>query len=296
VFSVPFSAFSTRLAVLGGALALALAAGPDRAAADVVAVDLVAKHHKVKIADGVKMKAWTFNDTVPGPVIRATEGDTIEVSLRNADHHMAHSVDFHAAQISPQVGFSDVAPGATKTFSFVARRPGAFMYHCGTSPVLQHIGMGLYGAIVVDPVGGRSPANETVLVQSEFYGKVKKGKIHPSYKAMQTRPPTFTAFNGRAFQYRDEPIEIAAGEPQRIYVVAAGPTLGSDFHVVGEIFDTVQPDGNPANVLTGVSTYHVPAGGGAVFELNFDEPGGYPFVTHSFRWADIGALGIFRAG
>jgi hypothetical protein len=143
VFSVPFSAFSTRLAVLGGALALALAASPDSAAADVVAVDLVAKHHKVKIADGVKMKAWTFNDTVPGPVIRATEGDTIEVSLRNADHHMAHSVDFHAAQISPQIGFS--------------------------------IGMGLYGAIVVDPVGSRPPANETVLVQSEFYGKVKKG-------------------------------------------------------------------------------------------------------------------------
>jgi nitrite reductase (NO-forming) len=286
---------SIRLLVglLAGAAVLV---GVDRAAGAVVPVDLVAKHHKVKIADGVKMKAWTFNGTVPGPVIRAREGDTVEVSLHNADHHMAHSVDFHAAQISPQLGFSDVAPGETKRFSFVARRPGVFMYHCGTSPALQHIGMGLYGAIIIDPAAGRPPAQETVLVQSEFYGKVKKGRIRPSYKAMQTRPPTFTAFNGRAFQYRDKPIEVTVGEPQRVYVVAAGPTLDSNFHIVGEIFDTVQPDGNPANAMTGVSTYSVPAGGGAVFELEFDESGGYPFVTHAFRWADIGALGIFRAG
>ncbi len=78
-------------------------------------------------------------------------------------------------------------------------------------------------------------------------------------------------------------------------MVAAGPTLGSDFHVVGEIFDTVQPDGNPLNVLDGISTYGVPAGGGAMFELTFDEAGTYPFVTHSFRWADAGALGLFAA-
>ena len=97
--------------------------------------------------------------------------------------------------------------------------------------------------------------------------------IKPSYEAMQTEDPTFTAFNGRAFRYRDKPMKATVGKPQRIYVVAAGPTLGSDFHVVGEIFDTVQPDGNPLNVLDGVSTFGVPAGGGAMFELTFDEAG-----------------------
>jgi len=270
-------------------------AAVDAAAADVVSVDLVAKRQLVKVAPGVKMKAWTFNGTVPGPVIRAREGDTIEVSLRNADKGMAHSVDFHAAQISPQTGFADVLPGQTKTFSFVARRPGVFMYHCGTSPVLQHIGMGMYGAIVVDPAAGRPPANETVLVQSEFYGPVKDGRIKPTYAAMRTEDPTYAAFNGRAFRYRDKPIDVAVGQPQRVYVVAAGPTLDSDFHVVGEIFDTVEPDGNPFNELQGVSTYGVPAGGGAMFELTFDEAGRYPFVTHSFRWADAGALGFFAA-
>lgn len=294
VISVSSIALWVRL-LIAGAIAVPLMAGVDPAAADTVAINLVAKHQKVKVAPGVKMKAWTFNGTVPGPVLRVREGDTVEVTLHNADHHMAHSVDFHAAEVSPQAVFKDVAPGATESISFVARRPGVFMYHCGTSPVLQHIGMGMYGAIIVDPVAGRPPANETVLVQSEFYGKVKKGKLKSSYNAMRTQPPAFTAFNGRAFRYRDKPIELAVGTPQRVYVVAAGPSLGSDFHVVGEIFDTVQPDGNPANAMTGVSTYHVPAGGAAVFELSFDEPGSYPFVTHAFRWADLGALGLFRA-
>jgi nitrite reductase (NO-forming) len=92
-----------------------------------------------------------------------------------------------------------------------------------------------------------------------------------------------------------KPIEVAVGQPQWVYVVAAGPVLGSDFHIVGEIFDTVEADDNPFNELQGVSTYGVPAGGGAMFQLSFDEPGRYPFVTHSFRWADAGALGFFQA-
>jgi nitrite reductase (NO-forming) len=281
-------------AMLAAVVLIAMAV-PGPAEAGTVKVDLVAKHRKVTVAPGVKMNAWTFNGKVPGPVIRAEQGDTVEVTLRNADRMMAHSVDFHAAQISPQRGFADVPPGETRTFSFVARRPGVFLYHCGTSPVLQHIGMGMYGAILVEPAAGRQPAREKVLVQSEFYGPVKHGLIHPTYKAMQSEDPTFAAFNGRAFHYRDNPIHVPVGEPVRLYVVAAGPTLGSDFHVVGEIFDTVQPDGNPLNVLNGVSTYGVPAGGGAMFELSFDEAGRYPFVTHSFRWADAGALGFFEA-
>ncbi len=289
--------FTRYLGSAGLALALALGFVGAEADAATVSVHLNARHKVVKVAPGVKMRAWTFNGRVPGPVIRVTEGDTVEVTLKNSDQHMAHSVDFHAAEVSPQVNFADVLPGKTKTFSFVARRPGVFLYHCGTSPVLQHIAMGMYGAIIVDPIGGRPPANETVLVQSEFYGKLKKRgkKLKPSYKAIQTQAPKYAAFNGKAFRYRNKPIDVAVGQPQRVYVVAAGPTLGSDFHVVGEIFDQVQPDGNPANRLFSVSTYGVPSGGAAMFELTFDSPGSYPFVTHAFRWADAGALGLFRA-
>jgi len=281
-------------AMLMTAILISLTVAVGTAWAGRVEVDLVTKPAKVTIAPGVKMRAWTFNGKVPGPVIRATEGDTIAMTLHNADD-MAHSIDLHAAQISPQRGFADVAPGKTRTFSFVARRPGVFLYHCGTSPVLEHIGMGMYGAIIVDPAAGRPPAREKVIVQSEFYGPVKHHEITPSYRAMRTADPTFAAFNGRAFRYRDNPIDAAVGERLRLYVVDAGPTLDSDFHVVGDIFDTIQPDGNPMNALTGVSTYGVPAGGGAMFELTLDEAGSYPFVTHSFRWADAGALGLIEA-
>ena len=289
---------AARLFAAGTALAAALAttaACTGAAVADTVSVHLAAKRASLTVAPGVRMRAWTFGGKIPGPVIRATEGDTVEITLRNSDSEMAHSIDLHAAQISPQAGFADVMPGEKRTFSFVARRPGVFLYHCGTSPVLEHIGMGMYGAIVVDPIAGRPPAREKVIVQSEFYGPVRDHWIRPSYRAMRTKDPTFTAFNGRAFRYRDNPMAAKVGEPLRLFVVDAGPTLDSDFHVVADIFDTVQPDGNPLNALSGVSTYGVPAGGGAVFELTLDEPGTYPFVTHSFRWADAGALGLIEA-
>ena len=289
----PLRTFAT--ALVGLLLSIAVLVFTGTAAAATVAVHLVSRPATVTIAPGVKMRAWTFNGKVPGPVIRATEGDTVEITLRNADREMAHSVDLHAAQVSPQAGFADVMPGESRTFTFVARQPGVFLYHCGTSPVLQHIGMGMYGAIVVDPIGGRPPAREKVIVQSEFYGQVKHHRIKPTYRAMQSEDPTFTAFNGRAFRYRDNPMKANVGEPLRLYLVDAGPTLDSDFHVVGDIFDIVEADGDPLNGLTGVSTYGIPAGGGAVFELTLDEPGTYPFVTHAFRWADAGAIGLIEA-
>jgi nitrite reductase (NO-forming) len=271
------------------------------AGADVVTVELNARRALVKVAPGVKMWAWTFNGQVPGPVIRVSEGDTVQVTLRNSDggkhHHggIGHSVDFHAARIAPSTAFVDVPPGEEKTFSFVASNPGVFMYHCGTSPVLEHVGMGMYGAIIVDPAEGRPPAHEVALVQSEFYGKVRDGRLHSSYEAMQHDDPRYVTFNGLVQRYVSKPIEVAVGETVRIYLVDAGPTLDSDFHVIGNIFDTVQIDGNPDNQLHGVSTQLVPSGGGAMFELTFPEAGAYPFVTHALRWADAGAVGKFIA-
>lgn len=283
-------------------LVAALFISTTPASAATVEVHLKAKPKMVKVAPGVEMMAWTFGGTVPAPLIRATEGDTIEVTLTNATkkqwkgHAAYHSIDFHAARIAPSLAFTDVKPGQTKTFSFVAESPGVFMYHCGTPPVLEHIGMGMYGMIIVDPIGGRAPAQEVTLVQSEFYGKVKGKELRPSYEAMQQDFPTFVAFNGRAERYARHPIEVPVGSLVRIYVVDAGPTEPSAFHVIGNIFDTVELDGNPANQFTGVSTFGIPAGGGAVFELTFPEPGTYPFVTHSFRSADAGAVGKFVAG
>jgi len=265
------------------------------AAARDVQVTLTARTGVVRPADGVRMRAWTFNGRVPGPVIRVRQGDRVAITLRNADRMHLHSLDFHAAEVAPNVEFADVLPGRSRVIRFVARRPGVYMYHCGTGPVLEHIGMGMYGAIIVEPAAGRPPAREVVLVQSEFTGSVRRGWLRQTLRSMQTQAPRFVTFNGAAKRYVPRPIDVPVGRPVRIYLVDAGPTLDSAFHVVGEIFDSVQPDGNPTFALHSVSTWLVPAGGGAVFELTFDHPGRYPFVSHQFRWADAGALGIFRA-
>lgn len=295
---------SVRRSVGSGLLALVVALALTAAApasAAVVPVQLTARHALVKIAPGVKMRAWTFNGQVPGPVVRVREGDTVEVTLRNRvaaghGHGLPHSVDFHAARIAPNLAFADVLPGEQKTFSFVAEHPGVFMYHCGTSPVLEHVGMGMYGAIIVDPAADRPPAHELTLVQSEFYGTVRSGRLHSSLRAMQRGQPRYMAFNGVAQRYVRHPIEVAVGEPVRIYMVDAGPSVDSDFHVIGNIFDAVQPDGSSFNELRGVSTQLVPAGGAAVFELSFPEAGTYPFLTHALRYANAGAVGRFVAG
>jgi nitrite reductase (NO-forming) len=93
---------------------------------------------------------------------------------------------------------------------------------------------------------------------------------------------------------------VDVGDRVRLFVINAGPSMNSDFHIVGAVFDRVYPDGNTAHALTGVQTYTVPAGGGAVFETVFDKNGSgeglYPFVTHSFADAEKGAVGMIQVG
>src|SRR5690242_1895218 len=105
---------------------------------------------------GTSYRYWTFNRKVPGPMVRVRQGDTVEVTLRNAaDSHMAHSVDFHAA-LGPGGGaaFTQAVPGQSKTFTFQATTPGLFVYHCGTPMIAEHIANGMYGLILVEPDGG----------------------------------------------------------------------------------------------------------------------------------------------
>lgn len=288
--------------------------------AAVVNVHLDARPAWVKVAPGVKMHAWTFNGKAPGPVIRATEGDTVRVTLRNSHkgkhihckglkraklkkckerkrrhQSMWHAVDFHAAKIAPNVAFRNVAPGKKFTFKFKADTPGVYMYHCATGPMLEHIGMGMHGMIVIDPATPRPPAREIFLVQSEYYGKLKSGILHPSYHAMRTAAPKFVTFNGRAMRYAEKPIKVKAGQPIRVYFVDSGPSLFSAFHVVGTIFDSFEHDGIPGEAIHDVSTQVIAPGGGGIFEMVLPEPGQYPFVTHAVIDMDRGAMGLFDA-
>lgn len=260
-------------------------------------VRFVAAHVPHEVAPGVIYDAWTFDSMVPGPTLRLRVGDTLDFTLVNGSS-MPHSMDFHAAEIAPDRAYRNVMPGDSIQFRFIARVPGAFMYHCGTAPVAAHIGNGMYGALIVDPRTPRPRAREFVIVQSEYYMAPATGpdSIHMmDWGKLLNASPDYVVFNGYAARYSTHPIAVSPGEPLRIFLVNAGPNRNSSFHVVGGVFDRVLPDGFGAG-FTGMQTWDVPVGGGAVFELRLVEQGLYPFVSHAFADATKGAVGVFQAG
>ncbi len=264
----------------------------------------------IQIAPGVTYQGWTFGGTVPGPAIRVRVGDLVRVNVVN-NAPMAHSIDFHAAQIPWDVAYRSIAPHDSLSFEFTPRVAGAFLVHCGTPPVTMHIMQGMYLPIIVDPKDGwpTKADDEFVIVQSEFYAKDNANggavasttattPLGPDWQAAMAKQATQVVFNGTAFQYKAHPLEVREGDRVRLFVVNAGPSFNSDFHIVGAIFDRVYPDGNPDHALRGLQTYVVPAGGGAVFEAVFSKDGSrsglYPFVTHSFADAEKGAVGLIH--
>ncbi|MEO5816800.1 MAG: multicopper oxidase domain-containing protein [Gemmatimonadaceae bacterium] len=251
-----------------------------------------AKHSAVRITDDTVVAAWTFEGQMPGPVVHTRVGDTVEFTLTN-DVHVPHSMDFHAAQIDPKVAFRSVAKGESVSFTFKPKYAGAFMYHCGTAPVLMHIGSGMHGAIIVSPLQPLPPAREFVLVQAELYlADTAAGLRAFDYQKMLSTFPDFVVFNGRPNQYATAPIRVKVGDRVRFWVVDAGPTHPCNFHVVGEQFDTVYLGAPPGTPLRGVQTWDVPPGGGMCFELQCDVAGEFPFVNHGFGHGQKGGIGI----
>ena len=272
---------------------------PPIPAGDVVKVEMTLKDMAVEIAPGVRYNTWAFDGHgAPGPVVHVREGQTVEMTLTNGGA-IPHSIDFHAARIAPNVAFRDVAPGKSFTFRFEAGDPGVFMYHCGTKPVLAHIANGMYGAIVVEPARALPRADrEYVLVASEWYLN-GDGIDEPASLDMakaRAMMPDWTTFNGYANQYVTHPLTADPGETVRFWVVAAGPTLDTNFHVVGTILDRAWVNQDMSSFERGVQTVAVPAGGGAVFDVQIDEEGLYPFVSHAFAHVDLGQVGLLKVG
>ena len=251
-----------------------------------------AREAPIRISDDTVVAGWTFEGDIPGPVVHCRVGDTVEFTLTN-DSDIPHSMDFHAAQIDPKVAFRSVLKNQSVTFTYKPKWAGAYMYHCGTAPVLMHIGSGMYGAIVVSPREPLPSAKEFVLVQSEFYlASVAAGVRAFDYQKMLSTVPDFVVFNGRLNQYIKEPIRVKLGERVRFWVVSTGPQHPCNFHVVGEQFDTVYLGAPPGTPIRGVQTWAVPPGGGMCFELLCDVTGEFPFVNHGFGHGQKGAIGI----
>lgn len=301
--SLPLQSFAGKTGEDAQALAEAHVATkatlPPVPAGELVQVQMTLKDMVVEVAPGVKYNTWAFDGHgAPGPIVHVREGQTVEMTLTNGGA-IPHSIDFHAARIAPNVAFRDVAPGDSFTFRFKANDPGVYMYHCGTKPVLAHIANGMYGAIIVDPATPLPKADhEYVLVASEWYlnGDGVSEPASLSMEKARAMEPDWTTFNGYANQYVTHPLTAKPGETVRFYVVAAGPTLDTDFHVVGTIFDRAWVNGDMTQFQQGVQTVGVPAGGGAVFDVKIDEPGLYPFVSHAFAHVDLGQVGLLKVG
>jgi FtsP/CotA-like multicopper oxidase with cupredoxin domain len=253
----------------------------------VVQVNLEAKRVKMEVAPGDVREVWTFNGQVPAPTIRVHQGDTVRVTLTNKDPEMEHGLDFHAGQMDSGTFHKPIKPGESETFEFQTNYPGIFYFHCSAGPVVMHIANGMFGAVIVDPAGYKPEGKEYVLIQNEWYDP------NGGMDALLNGQPTSVAFNGVAQQYASHPLTAKAGEQIRFYFVNAGINNFSAFHVIGEIFDAVTPDGNPQNTRKVAQTVTVAPGGAIVTDLTAAE-GTYPILSHSMGDATQGALGILQ--
>ena len=271
---------------------------PAAPAGDVAVVRLDLTHSTVSIAPGIHYDAWTFGGTVPGPVIHVRQGQLVTVKLHNTSP-MPHSVDFHAAQIAPNVAFSDVQPGQTKEFSFRASVPGVFMYHCGTAPAFMHIANGMYGAIVVEPPNMPHADKQYVLVSSEWYldKPGDSGAASLDLVKAEHMTPDWVTWNGYAGQYKTHPLTANPGDTVRFWVVDAGPSLNTEFHVVGTVLQRAWLNADLVDAPQhDIQTAVVPAGGGGVFDVTIPEKGIFPFVSHSFASVQLGEVGLLNVG
>jgi len=241
-----------------------------------VNVEMVVQEKQIVIDNkGTTQSMWTYGGTIPGPVVRIKEGDTVNFTLINPKtNKQSHSMDFHAAQVDVLDEFSSVKPGSSKDFTFEANYPGVFIYHCGSSAMSEHIARGMYGVIIVDPKEGYSenypkPDREYVIVEGDLFEEGTKPDDITNGKGWKA-----SLINGKVFHYdpvHDPDASLALvskpGERVRIFFVNANINESVAFHPIAGIWDKVWDNGNPKNIKYGLQTVDVAPAHGMTFDL-----------------------------
>jgi manganese oxidase len=239
---------------------------------------------EIEIAPGLFFPAWTYNGQVPGPTIRAAEGDRVRVTLRNLGTH-PHSMHFHGWHrpvMDGALAGQEVQPGEMFVYEFDADPFGLHLYHCHTVPLKRHIHKGLYGAFIIDPRGARPPADEFVMVMNAF---------DTTFDAENE----VYAVNTVANAYMHDPIRVTVGRPVRIYLVNVtefDPI--NSFHLHGMFFD-VYRTGTSLQTAERTDTLMLCQGERAILETTFRYPGDFMFHAHQSEFAELGWMGLFRA-
>lgn len=275
-------------------------AEPQKPDADgIVRIKLTTREVISEIAPGIYFNYWTYDNQVPGPMLRVREGDTVEVALTNDSSSLHnHNIDLHSVT-GPGGGasLSNVAPGETKIFRWKALNPGLYIYHCAMPNVSTHNSHGQYGLILVEPKAGLSKVDkEFYVVQGELYtmGQLgKKGLAIFDSEALLDGAPNYVTFNGRV---EGTPrMQAKVGDKIRMYVGNGGVNLISSFHVIGEIFDTVYPNASIGGALEhNTQAAQVLPGGASIVEFTVDVPGKYLLVDHALARMNRGVWAVFE--
>ena len=243
--------------------------------------ELPVTERRIPVGDDLVADAWCYDGTVPGPILRATEGDRLSITLDNRTP-LAHNVHLHGRHDPGMDGWEPIAAGASFTYELTAEPFGLHPYHCHTAPLAEHVVRGLYGTMIVDPPGGRPPAHEFVLTLGGW-DLDGDGRIDVA------------CFNGVAGFFARHPLTVPVGERVRVYLtnMLEHEPVGS-FHLHAQTFDVfrsgtrLEPDEHTDTVTLG-------QGERAILEFELPRAGRYMFHPHQHRLADLGAMGWFAA-
>lgn len=257
---------------------------------------------RARLADGTTYTYWTFDKKIPGPMLRARVGDTINVHFKNNEKsRMIHSIDFHAVT-GPGGGANllQLAPGKKETLTFKALKPGVFVYHCATPMIAQHIANGMFGLIVIEPEEGLSKVDkEFYVMQSEVYtvgAHGHHGDQEFDVEKLLKEQPEYFVFNGTVDALtKSHPMQAKTDDNVRIFFGVGGPNFTSSFHIVGEIFDKVYVDGSLSTPpMKDVQTTLVAPGSATMVELVTEVPGNFILVDHALSRAEKGLSGVLH--
>ena len=241
---------------------------------------IVAGTSTIALNSAVSFNTWNFNDRVPGPTLRAKQGDRVRVLFLNQGGH-SHSLHFHGVHPAAVDGIRPVRHGAAVVYEFDAEPFGVHLYHCHTAPVSRHIGKGLYGMFIIDPPAGRPPADEIVLIMA-------------GYDVNDDKRNEFYAFNGLPHYYMDHPVRIYQNQLVRLYVLnmiefdaAATFHLHANFFRVYRTGRTLTPSEETDVITMGTAERHI-------LEFAYKYPGKYMFHPHQDAIAEAGCMGSFE--
>ena len=246
---------------------------------------LVAEDREIEIAPGVRFAAWTYNGRIPGPTLRATEGERLRIRFVNTSAH-PHTIHFHGIHVAAMDGIAGagagiVPAGGHTVYEFDALPAGLHLYHCHVRPLAEHVAKGLYGAFIIDPKEPRPQADELLMVMNAF--DTNFDRANEVY-----------AVNTIGFAYMDDPVVVARDALVRIYLVNVtefDPI--NSFHLHANFFDYF-PTGTSRTPSELTDIVMQCQGQRGILELRFPHTGKYMFHAHQSEFAELGWQGFFE--